>query len=1261
MHKILKYISGHKKILFLGLLFIIGAIFTYFFRDATADETGYLNEAMIIAQCFKKFTWIGNYPVGIHGFISKIPVAIIFMFTGPSVFWATLTTLMFAIASINLFYLISKLLFKNKTTVYLLCLLFITNFQFLSTATTFLREIPLIFFVFLFLYTILKNPKNNIMIAISLLLILDSKEYVFFILLPVYIFWHLSYFILTEKKPYLLKLFLAILPSILCLYLMFFSSFIPMNLFAASFLKQTHQNIVSSNINTQSILHNQINNTNSKSIINKQIIDKMINQESAINQKKRSIKLITSFSLLPLAVIVVSFVISIYKLKKWHINSQLFFWGYLAVYTLLAPHCKYLFPIIPLSIIYFTYYLKRYSSIMNNTYLKIIFIINIMTLIGFNTYFEISHTLIKLLINLFTLFIVSIHLFIKNKPKRQLVICLAVFFSLFPFINKPIKAITKPELTITKSISASNPLMKFGVILTGYVGKILYPRSFSFLSLPLIIIIVSLIASVYKFREWFINKKYNYLILPLFFWGYLAAYVLFASHNRYLFPIIPISLIFFVYYLEEYSSNISNKYGKIFFIISIAALICFNTYFEESYVLIKLLVNLSLLLLIALLLYIKNIKIKNIIAILTISTVCAVTFSSWLLFSFKSEQIYYTMLFGKNRETKEIAELTGKTEKTWFNNIGDDSLIKFFREDNGEDPASITKQIILKENSHRYNQLIKPKANYTYSFKWGKNIFDFHQLIQENKIEKIIITKSKVANKKFPVQDKIEELMRQGWLTLETTKTLKNKDIYIFSIKNKVTQQNNDSFTVSLNLNKDIGQNLGTIFSINKNSKNFAGAGFIESFSTSMKQNNRLLNFYIKEDDTITTQKVNRGNHTNPYSRLFSTGKKLLTFDQPIEYDTISNIEVYDKASQSFTATNDKFNKLMYVNNKELVFFTNKITYNSKTIYTSENSNSFYYKNGNFYIYTKTTNPTLSVCPWDFSQTAIDVDTCKVLTIPYPNTFPITFGELNGEIIISLDNGILLSYKNDQLKTINPKSENKGQFATTLNYHDRLLLGHFPDSEVYSYDGNRLSLEQYNLRPLNANGRELQTLTIYRGDIYAGVWPWGQLFKNNNLNIDDWKLVKRVFSEPPIYDPSMAPYQNIIQQNFKDKNIETNAWGQKIIDLTPFNNSLFISTGNNSNNITDKNILDFVKNKEEYGAIWELKANSQVSCPFEYKEKTTLKFTHTEKLISIYQDDNLICELPLVNDYENIFDTSQIINEYGVYGKFNGQIESNTP
>lgn len=1256
MPKILRYILQHKRILSLGLLFIIGTIFIYFFRDATADETGYLNEAMIITQCFQKLTWIGNYAVGLHGFISKIPAAIIFMFTGPSVFWATLTTLVFAIASINLFYLISKLLFKNKITIYLLCLLFITNFQFLSTTTTFLREIPLIFSVLLFLYTILKNPKNNFLISLSLFLILDSKEYVFLILLPIYIFWHFSYYFLTEKKPYLIKLLLTIFPSIVYLYLMFSSSFIPMNLFAASLLQQTDKNLIASNINVESILINQMDKETSKTIINKEEINKIIKPESVIINKidKKPIKQTASFSSLLLIVTIVGFFISIYKFRERHLNLQLFFWGYLATYILFASHHEYLFPIIPISIIIFAYYLKRsLLATTNNIYFKIIFIVNMVTLIGFNTYFEKSHTPIKLLINLSILFLTSIYLFIKNKPKRQLIICLAIFFSLFSFVNKPIQAIAQSK-PITPT--TSNQLAKFGIILTGYVGKILYPRSFSFLCLPLIIIIISLIASVYKFREWFVDKKYNYLILPLFFWGYLAAYILFASHNRYLFPIIPISLIFFVYYLEEYSSKISNKYGKIFFIIFIATLICFNTYFEENYILIKLLINLSLLLLITFLLYIKNIKTKNIIVILTILTVCTATFSSWFLFSLKSEQIYYTMLFGKNREIKEIAESTSKKEKTWFNNIGDGTLLEFYREDNGQDPAGTNDILLLNKNVYKKNLLIKLQTSYTYYFKWGETIFDFHQLIQENKIEKIVITKSKIADKKFPMQDKIEELMEQGWLNLETVKTLTNKDVYVFSIKHNVIQQNGDSFTISLNLNKDIGQNLGTIFSISKNGKNFAGAGFVESSSTSTKQNNRLINFYVKENENINTQKVNKNDYTNPYSRLFSTGKEILVFDQPIERDTISNIGVYNNTSQSFIKTNHEFNKLIYINNKKLAFFANKITYDSKTIYVSKDPTSFYYKNGNFYIYAKTVNPTLSICPWNYSQDIVNINTCKVVTIPYANTIPIVFGELNGEIIISLNNGILLSYKNNQLKPINPELENKGQFGSIINYFDKLLLGYYPDGEIYSYDGDRLILEQYNLRPLNTNGRELQTLTIYRGDIYAGVWPWGELFKNNNLNSDDWKLVKRVFSEPSIYDPGMAPYQNIIKQNFKDKNVETNTWGQRIIDLAPFNNSLFISTGNNGNNVTDKNILDLVKNKEEYGAVWELKANSQVSCLFEYKEKTTLKFVHIGKLISIYQDNNLICKLPLINDYENIFDTTQIINEHGVYGKFNGQV-----
>jgi hypothetical protein len=45
--------------------------------------------------------------------------------------------------------------------------------------------------------------------------------------------------------------------------------------------------------------------------------------------------------------------------------------------------------------------------------------------------------------------------------------------------------------------------------------------------------------------------------------------------------------------------------------------------------------------------------------------------------------------------------------------------------------------------------------------------------------------------------------------------------------------------------------------------------------------------------------------------------------------------------------------------------------------------------------------------------------------------------------------------------------------------------------------------------------REAQTTTIYRGDLYAGVWPWGELWRLDTVT-KKWRLAQRMFSYPQL-------------------------------------------------------------------------------------------------------------------------------------------------
>jgi len=131
-----------------------------------------------MSRLIKEGLWIGNYGVGVHGFLFKLPVALIYLLTGPSIFVATAFHVILACVSAYIFYKILKDNLKLKKWSLIGLLLFITNFQFMSYSITFHRETPILFALLLFTKLYL-DKKSLLVQSLAILLILDAKEYVF--------------------------------------------------------------------------------------------------------------------------------------------------------------------------------------------------------------------------------------------------------------------------------------------------------------------------------------------------------------------------------------------------------------------------------------------------------------------------------------------------------------------------------------------------------------------------------------------------------------------------------------------------------------------------------------------------------------------------------------------------------------------------------------------------------------------------------------------------------------------------------------------------------------------------------------------------------------------------------------------------------------------------------------------------------------------------------------------------------------------------
>ena len=110
------------------------------------------------------------------------------------------------------------------------------------------------------------------------------------------------------------------------------------------------------------------------------------------------------------------------------------------------------------------------------------------------------------------------------------------------------------------------------------------PRVFSFLSIPVFIIIPSLFASLKFLKEHKTDKNYSSVVFLIFcMYSYLLVYFLRSSQGRYLFSVTPLVMIFLVFFLKDLKKN-----KKTLIVLTVSTILAYSSiYFELNYQIIK--------------------------------------------------------------------------------------------------------------------------------------------------------------------------------------------------------------------------------------------------------------------------------------------------------------------------------------------------------------------------------------------------------------------------------------------------------------------------------------------------------------------------------------------------------------------------------------------------------------------------------------------------------------------------------------------------
>ena len=595
MKKTLDFLSNKGIYLLLGVCLILG-LTAVIFKNATLDDDLYLWETSMMTEALSRGEWFGDYAVGTHGFLFKLPVALIFLLSGPSLAIATVWNVLLACFSLYLFYKILKHFFPKGMYPFLGSILLFCNFQFILNLPTYMREFPVFLSLLLLVYFLIKK-KSYWLMGFSLLLILDAKEYVLFMILPALFI----YILVIEWKGlsikgvlgYIKAYFKLFVIPVVFLLLMIFTSLIPLNMYALSIIP---------------------------------------------------------------------------GVTKGGIEYQI----------------------------------MHFNPDMATT----------------------------------------------NRIKEA--------------------------TTIKQDIEDEDSSFEKGYkVIISYIGKILYPRSFSFLSIPKIIFLPALLTSILLFKRYLKEKSYSYIGLSLIFWSFISIFILRASFDRYLFPILPIVVFFFLIFLKELV-----KERKVFLTVILATsiFVVFGLFFESEYIWVKLILNISVISLFILYsLFHKKLKEIYIPLLLVLS---GITFSVIAFFFYANGQLHQYILWGNDYEIQKVVTYFEDGESILLNDVGWDILPKVYRGDNRYNPEwkwELQDWVPRKKNLKMFDKFT------TYGI-YGNSIEGDRVLIESNNIKKIGLMVSTIESQPFKSQNRLNTYLELDWLSLSKVVNLKNKDLYIFEV-----------------------------------------------------------------------------------------------------------------------------------------------------------------------------------------------------------------------------------------------------------------------------------------------------------------------------------------------------------------------------------------------------------------------------------------------------------------------------------------------
>ena len=475
--------------------------------------------------------------------------------------------------------------------------------------------------------------------------------------------------------------------------------------------------------------------------------------------------------------------------------------------------------------------------------------------------------------------------------------------------------------------------------------------------------------------------------------------------------------------------------------------------------------------------------------------------------------------------------------------------------------------------------------------------------------------------------------------------------------------------TVRIERGPDRGQNFGSLFEARTtNGAAVVGGGFQGVYNTFHRTDRHVLQFFVRPTRGESAPMV----EALPRPTRIA-GTYLSDLDGTV-YSSSEEARSWDESAQEWRAETDGARERMRLGPGMMTFDGGSARFNGRELLAPPDLGEyqrFYYAHDHLFFYhtywasrtdyrLRTTDDEgfskLYACPWRPTDGGgVDLDRAEVISLPVVGETPFSYGQFGDEVLTCSNIGGVYVFDGSTWRTaVEPEIGTSYQVYSMVNYYDRLLLGQYPTGQLFEYAGEEVTLVEGwppVMAGVSSDAREAQTMAIYGGNLYVGVWPWAELWRYSP-DMESWSFVRRMFSHPPVTDETTHPYE----RECAALGIVANQWGQRITSLVPMGSSLMISTSAKSPTEWEP-AFDFVGEGRwlEYGTVHRLTMPGSLSVPVKWTEGATrLDFVLKERTMAIVQDGDELASAPIDGSLEAGMGAGEAAWGRGVFGSFGG-------